>query len=358
MRSCIIYIIIACIIVCYVFYKMGYFTSIPSLTQSVSLEPCTCIRELPRRNKSDVLLSDTTCSQQAHARGSGQKVVAFSFYEKDEKNKIARKKTGDALDNVGGFFFTGFQINIDLLPKHYPGWIIRIYHDIEDTDPLIERLCQFSCKYDFVDLCNTRNIPTTKFVKGDLIPLEEFLKTVSFSESKDIFPMIWRFFPTLDPQVDYLISRDLDSRFSARETAAVSEWLESGRALHAMRDHPWHPVPMLGGGWGARLTDSKIREHWNSSWTKILNNPKAFSSKKDKGPDQDILRDNVWRPWGSMNSVQHDSYCCRQFPGSIGFPTQRRNEAYNFFGSAGPQPLWQECPVECRREGHKEWTHC
>ena len=194
MRSCIIYIIITCIVVCYVFYKMGYFTSIPSLTQSVSLEPCTCIRELPRRNKSDVLLSDTTCSQQAHARGSGQKVVAFSFFEKDEKNKIARKKTGDALNNVSGFFFTGFQMNVDLLPKHYPGWIIRIYHDIEDTDPLIERLCQFSCKYDFVDLCNARNIPTTKFVKGDLITLEEYLENFLFQDPRRYFPLFGGFF--------------------------------------------------------------------------------------------------------------------------------------------------------------------
>ena len=177
-------------------------------------------------------------------------------------------------------------------------------------------------------------------------------------ESKTLFPPIWRFFPTVDPQVELLISRDLDSRFSEREAAAVSEWLESGRALHAMRDHPWHPVPMLAGGWGARLTDDAVRSKWKSSWTHILKDRKAFSTKMDKGPDQDLLRDHVWRPWGSKDAVQHDSYCCRSFPGSVGFPTQRKKEAYNFFGSVGPEPLWEECPVECRREGHKEWNYC
>jgi hypothetical protein len=75
---------------------------------------------------------------------------------------------------------------------------------------------------------------------------------------------------TLDPEVELFVSRDLDSRFSAREEAAVAEWVESVRALHAMGDHPWHPVPMLGGGWGALLTDEEVRGHWRSSWTQIL----------------------------------------------------------------------------------------
>ena len=36
-------------------------------------------------------------------------------------------------------------------------------------------------------------------------------------KAKDIFPMNWRFFPTIDPQVDFFISRDLDSEFNERE---------------------------------------------------------------------------------------------------------------------------------------------
>ena len=38
-------------------------------------------------------------------------------------------------------------------------------------------------------------------------------------KAKDIFPMNWRFFPTLDPQVDAYLSRDLDSDFNERELA-------------------------------------------------------------------------------------------------------------------------------------------
>ena len=37
--------------------------------------------------------------------------------------------------------------------------------------------------------------------------------------------MIWRFFPTLDVQVDMFMSRDLDSRIHEREVEAVEESL-------------------------------------------------------------------------------------------------------------------------------------
>ena len=36
-------------------------------------------------------------------------------------------------------------------------------------------------------------------------------------------------------QVSVLLSRDLDSRVTPREAAAVREWLGSGKAVHSMR---------------------------------------------------------------------------------------------------------------------------
>ena len=151
-------------IVCIVVYIMEYFSK---ATRSITLDPCPCRRELPPANLTH-LLSDTTCSEHAHARGAGQKVVAFSFYEKDEKMASARKETGDGEKNVNGFYFQGFQTNIDLLTKHYPGWVIRVYHDIEESDPLTRIFCEFSCKYELVDLCNARHIPASIF-KGNFL---------------------------------------------------------------------------------------------------------------------------------------------------------------------------------------------
>ena len=47
-------------------------------------------------------------------------------------------------------------------------------------------------------------------------------------DATKVFAMNWRFFPTLDPQVDVYHCRDLDSRFSQREVAAVQEFMSSG----------------------------------------------------------------------------------------------------------------------------------
>ena len=41
-----------------------------------------------------------------------------------------------------------------------------------------------------------------------------------------------RFLPLLDPLVSVMVSRDLDSRLTAREKAAVEDWLESGTWLN------------------------------------------------------------------------------------------------------------------------------
>ena len=57
----------------------------------------------------------------------------------------------------------------------------------------------------------------------------------------------------------YFLVRDLDSKVTPRETAAVSEWLQSGAAIHSMRDNPAHTTPLLGAGWGANLMVHGIR---------------------------------------------------------------------------------------------------
>ena len=49
------------------------------------------------------------------------------------------------------------------------------------------------------------------------------------TDASEIFAMNWRFFPTLDPQVDLYLCRDLDSRITSREVAATTEWIHSGQ---------------------------------------------------------------------------------------------------------------------------------
>ena len=76
-----------------------------------------------------------------------------------------------------------------------------------------------------------------------------------------------------------VLSRDLDSRLSAREEAATQEWLHSGLAVHAMRDHPHHTQPLMGGMWGARLGAGEARALWETTWYHILQDTTTFSHR-------------------------------------------------------------------------------
>ena len=155
--------------------------------------------------------------------------------------------------------------------------------------------------------------------------------------------------------MEILLSRDLDCLIGGREVSAVNKWMNSGKLIHSMRDHPDHSIPLLGGTWGARIYNQGTRIQWQKSWKKILNNTIAYSPRNAKGPDQTLLH-YVWE-WGSDVAVQHDSFSCHKFPKSIGFPTQRKPEKNgNFVG--GRSFLRKECPISCRRKGHPEWTFC
>ena len=56
----------------------------------------------------------------------------------------------------------------------------------------------------FLYLFNVRSLPGT--------PVKD---------AQNIFAMNWRFFPSLDPQVDIFLSRDLDSRINEREALST-----------------------------------------------------------------------------------------------------------------------------------------
>ncbi len=85
------------------------------------------------------------------------------------------------------------------------------------------------------------------------------------------------------------ISRDLDSRFSDRELAAVNEWLKSDKDVHTMRDHPDHGTQMLGSAWGSKLVRDEVRNLWEDSWYKGFQDALVWAKRNDYGPDQAFL---------------------------------------------------------------------
>ena len=62
-----------------------------------------------------------------------------------------------------------------------------------------------------------------------------------------------------DPLVDEWHSRDLDSRISEREVAAVVEWLAADKYFHIMRDHPEHRDKIKGCCFGMRIAEENVQ---------------------------------------------------------------------------------------------------
>jgi len=150
-------------------------------------------------------------------RGAGQRVVSFSFYGPPKPR-----------------YLNGIKANLAALHLHFPGWILRLYVDHHSLDPATMDQLMDLASDPAMDLC---------------IGLKQEGLELSARNG-----MLWRFLPLLDQFVDVVLVRDLDSRLSARESAAVNDWLNQTQfAVHVMRDHPSHSWPMLGGMWGARL---------------------------------------------------------------------------------------------------------
>jgi hypothetical protein len=81
-------------------------------------------------------------------------------------------------------------------------------------------------------------------------------------------PMMWRFLAIDDPEVEVMMSRDTDTRFTHREKLAVDEWLNSDAPFHIMRDHPHHVFPILGGMFGTRKIPEIIS--WKREMDRVL----------------------------------------------------------------------------------------
>ena len=202
------------------------------------------------------------------------------------KNVIAYSLWGDH-----PMYWKGAIRNIEQASKFFPGWICRFYIDSSCDESLISSISDAG---------------------GEVVLID----------SKDSFHgMFWRFWAAEDPEVNIFLSRDCDSRFSAREIHAINEWLRSDKDFHIMRDHPYHTVPILGGMWGCR----------NGLMSKIGLNKmiEQWTQFQRKGVDQDFLGSKVY-PLVYQTSMEHSEFNLR-FGGSIRpFPTIRRD--YEFVG--------------------------
>jgi hypothetical protein len=104
----------------------------------------------------------------------------------------------------------------------------------------------------------------------------------------------WRFMPAFENDVDVMISRDCDSRISEREAQTVSDWLNSDKKLHSIKDHIRHyDFPFLAGMWGVK----------NGLPKDLISSITDFSQDKEA-----YLVDQLWLTSHVWNSFFSDTF--------------------------------------------------
>lgn len=81
-------------------------------------------------------------------------------------------------------YFEGIRTNLELMATHYPGWVMRVYYNLDGRPEMLSDLCGLACTNEQLDICDAGKLPG-----------------MPMADARNVFPMIWRFFATLDPQV-------------------------------------------------------------------------------------------------------------------------------------------------------------
>jgi hypothetical protein len=265
-------------------------------------------------------------------RGKHQKVISFCLY------------------GTNRFYYDKLKKLTQLVKKFYSEWTIRVYHDNSIDESII---CQLEClDTDNIDFCNINELV-----------LNLNTQRMQTLDAYYVHSMKWRWFPIGDDFVDVFASRDSDSVILQREVDSVNEWMKSHKICHIMRDHPQHFTHILGGMFD--FNNERDRNLANHLFALMIDRrvSEVFNANCDspKNNDQQFLSDYVY-PLVVENSLIHDSYLCRSFPGSSPWPTRRLGDC--FVGSTGECNEsttlldYFVCPKKCRPKKHPEWVTC
>ena len=107
----------------------------------------------------------SSCDDYTSALGSGQDVLSYTYYSPWRTSGSRYNHNGRPSDGSAARYAELLQYLAATIASLYPGWRMRIYHNVTDQQPnVIQRLCNLYCDHQHVDLCDTRRLPTV----GDL----------------------------------------------------------------------------------------------------------------------------------------------------------------------------------------------
>ena len=110
--------------------------------------------------------------------------------------------------------------------------------------------------------------------------------------------LFWRFTAFDDPNIDFVMVRDVDSPFTIRERLVVEDWLSSPFPFHSIRDNPHHIEPMMAGMWGGRTGILPPLKPIIKDYLPLV---------KTRFADQHFLRLHIW-PRIRTITLSHDRY--------------------------------------------------
>jgi hypothetical protein len=171
-------------------------------------------------------------------------------------------------------YTTGAIKNLELAQQIYPEWTCKFYVANDVPKNIINVL---SAKSKVVLLKNSGNWK---------LAVERF-KTIDETDA------------------EYVIFRDTDSRLSIREKIAVDQWIESGKTLHIMKDHPNHNgFPILAGMWGLN------KQKFNNNINNMLN---SYNNIESYHYDQIFLANYIWNLYSNDCLIHDDFYFGKKF---------------------------------------------
>lgn len=138
-----------------------------------------------------------------------KQVISFSLY-------------GDQLR-----FTIGAIKNAQLAQRFFPGFTVRYYYG--------------------------KSVP--KWVLSTLLMFEN-VELIKVDDEENNISRTWRFMACLDPDVDVVLSRDVDARLSLREAEAHQEFMDSNFNFHIIRDHPTGHGYLISAGMFAMKTQA------------------------------------------------------------------------------------------------------
>ena len=111
-------------------------------------------------------VNKSTCNESASQRGPHQNVISFSFYGKPENSRgyfpvHFCQNYYSQWQNKLHIISQGIDKNAQVLKKFYPGWVMRVYHDVSPSDaPTTAKLNQLTEQHkDILDTCYVGDLP-------------------------------------------------------------------------------------------------------------------------------------------------------------------------------------------------------